>query len=438
MSREPRGSHTVQSKETSRTPGFDGGLREEMNSALYRAVEHVFAFVAKDGTEEEIKVDTRAESAMRAHHQLKEGSGINEARLALVDTACTSCMRSKQWRIEYSKTLPEGFECVETKQSKVFHFADGSTTTTRAPVWKIPIFLGNRPGFVQSAEIPTGTTPLLLSIASLVALDAVLFMRKKVMRVGELQMDLELVETGTKHLAIRVAFDKKLTGVLKEQKTAPSCQSSNDDLFVYLGQEAAYSLMFTEARPNMPPELELSCSAHFGPRGIRADDKRGEISLRRAKELAKTMTRLRVEDSRTWVAIRREYSLAEQAATEGFTTTGLFEPFGGRFGTTRVAASEWGWTCSQVLDRSDGYDLLSKTGRQLLWNVLVKRKPFLVLIAFDCRIWSIMTNMNPEVAWAELRKTVGLQTLRLVRDVCRYQCEHGRFYLYSRKIHNPL
>ena len=56
-------------------------------------------------------------------------------------------MHSRKWREEYSKSLPEGYACEKTEKFKVFHFADGSSTGHRVAVWKIPIFLGNRPGF---------------------------------------------------------------------------------------------------------------------------------------------------------------------------------------------------------------------------------------------------------------------------------------------------
>ena len=204
----------------------------------FPAGEHVSALVAK---EEEIKVDARAENALRAHHQLKESSGVNESRSALVDPALTSCMHSQSWRIEYSKSLPPGYECMRTEHSKVLNFADGSSTSTRAPCGKFQNFLGNRPGFVHSAEVGTGTTPLLLSIASLVALDAILFMRRKIMRVEELQMDLELVETGTKHLAVRVAYDETFVGRSSKQSRHTSLQVS-ERRFVCLSRSGAHTL----------------------------------------------------------------------------------------------------------------------------------------------------------------------------------------------------
>ena len=419
-------------------PAARGGQLHGENSVSFGCVEalrdRVECAFAADEDEGQIQIGGCTENAMKVHHQLTDdGAGINESHVALVDTACTSCMHSRKWREEYSKSLPEGYACEKTEKFKVFHFADGSSTSHKVAVWKIPIFLGNRPGQVQSAEVDTGTTPLLLSIAALVALDAVLFMKKKVMRVEALDQELELLETGTRHYAVKVAYDLEL-----ENKTVtsspPACQSVNDDFFVYLGREAAYSLMYTDYRHDEMEVEQVSCKVQFGARGIRLEDQRGELSLRRAQELARTIGRLRTSDSRTWAALRRNYTLAEQGATEGFTNTVIFEPFGGRFGTTRVASSEWGWTCSQPLDLLDGYDLLGEAGRRHVFQVLQHHRPFLTIIAFDCRIWSIMTNMTPDDRWQFLRKTVGLKTLRLVRDICKYQFNHARFYL----VENPI
>lgn len=108
-----------------------------------------------------------------------------------------SCMHSKAWREAYSRSLPEGFCCEPTDKTKVFHFADGSSTGSNVAVWSIPIFLQNHPGTVFSAEIPTGTTPLLLSISSLVALDAVIFMRRRVMQLKEMELEIPLLNTRT-------------------------------------------------------------------------------------------------------------------------------------------------------------------------------------------------------------------------------------------------
>ena len=73
--------------------------------------------------------------------------------------------------------------------------------------------------------------------------------------------------------------------------------------------------------------------------GVKPQDKKGEVSQRRATELNAAKQRIRVADQRTWVALRRDYTVAEELASDGFQNTILFEPFAGSFITTRVAAS---------------------------------------------------------------------------------------------------
>ena len=373
--------------------------------------------------------------ALKAHHQLRSnGGGLNESLVALIDTACTSCMHSKAWREAYSRSLPEGFHCEATDKTKVFHFADGSSTGSNVAVWNIPIFLLNRPGAVLSAEIPTGTTPLLLSISSLVALDAVIFMRRRVMQLKELDLEIPLLTTRTKHLAISVAYDPGQPS--QEQQPNPLLVSSAEDLFVYFNEEAEAEVLMLEKgleEVDQAVSEEVACKANFRLRGISAEDKRGELHERRAKELANTMRRLTKEDERCWAALRKQYTLAEQTATYSFSSTVVFEPFGGSFMVTRVARQQYGWTCSQPLDLLDGYDLLTKPGRRLLFQTLKWHRPYLVVVAFDCRIWSLLTNMSPSLDWNQLRDSVGRETLNLVQAICQYQCQHGRYYL----VENP-
>ena len=145
------------------------------------------------------------------------------------------------------------------------------------------------------------------------------------------------------------------------------------------------------------------------------------------------MKSMRLQDDRTWAALSKHYSLAEQAATKGFSTTVLFEPFGGHFGVTRTASREFNWTNSQPLDRLDGYDLLSPAGEELLFRVLDEHDPVCVLIAFDCRLWSLLNNVCPGGDWEHLRKTIGLKTLRLVKRICEHQWKRGRYFV----VENP-
>jgi len=76
----------------------------------------------------------------------------------------------------------------------------------------------------------------------------------------------------------------------------------------------------------------------------------------------------------------------------------IFEPFGGSFGVTRAASQHFGWTNNRPLDLLDGYDLLTKKGRSLIKNVLDKHQPYLDVLAFDCKIWSMLNNLQSDPA----------------------------------------
>ena len=126
---------------------------------------------------------------------------------------------------------------------------------------------------------------------------------------------------------------------------------------------------------------------------------------RRQKELSKAARQIQVADNRMWVALKQQYSMAEQFCALDFQSTVLFEPFAGSFVTTQWAAAQYGWTNSQPLDLIDGYDLLTAYGLKLVHNVLDERRPYLTLIAFDCKFWSLLTNMSPSCNWEELRSS---------------------------------
>ena len=93
---------------------------------------------------------TASPTSPGGHHQLQPGDGLDESWVALVDTACTACLHSAAWRRAFERTLPPEYTCQLTECSKVCHFADGSSTGTRVPVWRLPVFLGGRPGEVHS------------------------------------------------------------------------------------------------------------------------------------------------------------------------------------------------------------------------------------------------------------------------------------------------
>ena len=358
---------------------------------------------------------------------------VDESKLCLLDTACTACMHSRRWREAYSKSLPEGYECTPTPQRKTFHFANGSSTANQAVVWRIPIFIAGRRGEVYSAEIPDGMTPLLFSIPAMDSLDMVIHVRKLKVSINELKIELPLIVTPSRHLAVEVAFDPKV-GVLDHNPEEPKVISEREDLLVYYGEEARYPLLHNlpllkeplkVARSSIRPDLQ--------PRGVRASDQTGDLPERRLHELQAAAFNVSAQDRRTWIALKREYSMAEQFCTRDFNTTVIYEPFAGSFGTTTMGAAQYGLTNSQPMDKIDGYDLLTREGRALVWNVLVEHEPFLVLIAFDCRIWSLLTNLSPDAGWEEIRESLGRDTLHFIVKVCKFQDSRGRYYL----LENP-
>ena len=358
---------------------------------------------------------------------------FDESRVALLDTACTACMHSQSWRLQYEKFLPSGVECSQTPIRKTFHFANGSSSENKLVVWRIPIFLGGYRGEVHSAEVPEGNTPLLLSIAAMSALDMVIRLKKLVVEVNRLDLELPMFVTRTKHLAVEVAYSQNVPAV-PPKLNSPRAISEREDLMVYYSEESCFSLLADLPLPvvdDWQPVLKLV--PHMEPRGLKLGDVTGVLSEKRANELAFVARQQQRKDQHMWSALKRRFTLAEQVATENFQNTVVFEPFGGSFGVTRLGAEEFGWTCSQPLDLIDGYDLLTTGGKQLLFNVLREHKPFLLLMAFDCRIWSLMTNMSPWFDWDSLRNTIGRKTLKLVVEACLEQHAAGRYFL----LENP-
>ena len=174
----------------------------------------------------------------------------NEARLALIDTACASCLHSKKWRLAYQRTRPGDYVCSPTNASKVSHFADGGSSGGRLTVWRVPIFLGNVAGEVYSAGIDSGSTPLLLSIPCMQALDMVLLMRRKEVIVEELKLTIPMVVTRTKHLAVTVAFDPKADQYKRRDRPI----LKGDDVVVY----------YTEQDPSARASGDLPWAWVFG------------------------------------------------------------------------------------------------------------------------------------------------------------------------------
>ncbi len=94
------------------------------------------------------------------------------------------------------------------------------------------------------------------------------------------------METGTKHLAIRICYDSAV-GIYTEDPTSPVASSINEDLFVYFNEEAEFTVLTEEPQVVLPDGgVSGREVAAFGPRGVRAGDQTGELSKRRFDELA--------------------------------------------------------------------------------------------------------------------------------------------------------
>ena len=359
-------------------------------------------------------------------HQLGEGSGVDESSLALIDTACTMSVHSTAWRVAFCKHLPDGRQCYKTDKMKRFHFAGGGETPEPCPVWVIPISFDGRDGEVHSTEVPTGTTPLLLSISVLEALDAVVHVKDMMMDLRAMKLQLRLIRTGSRHLAIDVSrfsggeaeFDREEFGI----------KSQKGDVFIYLVEEAQMSIEYDESLI-----YETGFTAGEGPqlgdRGVRCTDKRGEQEAYKAAKLKMVGLALEKQDAKTWSVLKIDYTLGETHATRGFRNTVIFEPWGGTFPINKMSSKKVGWTNSQPLDKIDGYDLLTEAGEEQLFHILETHDPHLNEVAFDCRICSIMTNMNPSISLQLQRYTTGPQTLHLVFRICRHRLEGGRQFL---------
>ena len=102
--------------------------------------------------------------------------------------------------LEDGGTASSELECQQTSTTKTFHFADGSSAP--AIVWRIPILLAGHRGEVLSAEVETGSTPLLLSVTSMESLQMDLFLKERRAHIGALGVDVEILMTRTKHRAI--------------------------------------------------------------------------------------------------------------------------------------------------------------------------------------------------------------------------------------------
>ena len=278
-----------------------------------------------------------------------------------------------------------------------------------------------------------------MSLSTMDSLDMILRIRLRQVDINVLQLRLPMLATRTGHVALRVDKDAPegipIGGEETVQTEEPAAHASvYGDLLVYYLEEARRPLLHPLSEPpSETTQQEQKPGPRLGDRGVRADDVRGQLHQRRVGELLRAEKEHARRDRSMWVALRRDFITAEQFATDNFKNTVVFEPFGGNFGVTRCAASSYSWTCSQPMDIVDGYDILKGPGKSLCDRVLREHRPYLVLLAFDCRIWSPLNNLNVSPHLQQARREVGRLTLKRVVAWCLHQHRAGRYYL----VENP-
>ena len=221
----------------------------------------------------------------------------------------------------------------------------------------------------------------------------VLMMREVRVEVRALRLVLPMLTTRTGHVVIRVdwrsvAIDSSTCP--PERTDEPDISSEQGDLLVYYLQRAVY-LYYTDEFLNYEKESPRGRARRgAGDGGTRSATGRHDRPLvtERLSELQRAEGQQRLMDRCMWTALRSDLYVAEQYATDNYQNTVIFEPYGGSFGVTRPGSRQFSWTNSQPMDLLDGYDLLGPAGRKLAVKVLTDHKPLLVLIAFDCRLWS--------------------------------------------------
>eukprot|EP00959_Pyramimonas_sp_CCMP1952_P050578 1056869-Pyramimonas_sp.AAC.1 len=70
---------------------------------------------------------------------------------------------------------------------------------------------------------------------------------------------------------------------------------------------------------------------------------------------------------------------------------------------------------------------MTTEGEKSLFDVLGDHSPVLTIVAFDCRIWSIMRHMCPALDLETLRATHEVQVLELAKKFCIHMIRRRRY-----------
>ena len=119
-----------------------------------------------------------------------------QSTLALVDTACTRCMHGQFWReaLERDCLTKHGLQVEFLSSERDFTSASGHKLC--GVQVRIPVSFAGHQGEVISTERPDCNTPLLLSLAASVALDAIFHVKARRWELRALGVTLPLVPVG--------------------------------------------------------------------------------------------------------------------------------------------------------------------------------------------------------------------------------------------------
>ena len=256
-----------------------------------------------------------------------------------------------------------------------------------------------------------------------------LCMRARLVEVRSLELSLPMVTTRTGHVAVRV--DRKGAGTIWKRAGSregqPAIVSEKGDLLVYYMEEAQlplFSMGAVEVTTGGQEPLRRE-APNLSERGVRTTDKVGQLAQRRMDELNRAKAQQDQQDQCMWVALKRNYTAAEQFATDNFSGTILFDPFCSDLALTSFGAASFGWTNSQPMLQVDGAELLGRAGRDLVKKTLRRHRPYLLTVTAGARVWQIFREMKPgptKQAWEhKLRE----QLVRMSRE----QQLAGHYYL---------
>ena len=96
-------------------------------------------------------------------------------------------------------------------------------------------------------------------------------------------------------------------------------------------------------------------------------------------------------------------------------------------------ASRRGHAVGTAMSLETGWNFLKEEDRKRAFQKVKEEKPYFLVLAFPCRPWSPLMNLNPALDLPQ-RRAEGLELIRFALDLAKLQASAGRHYL----LENPL